>query len=101
MRKSIITVGAVLGVAALALTGCTTETTPPSGDVPAETYTVWYADVMDGNPIATAVTQGFYATLQENGISMTRSLAVDATTGAIDLAVQSQGLTRAVGAGVD
>lgn len=101
MRNSTITGAAVLGIAALALTGCVAESPSPAGGEDTESYTVWYADVMDGNPIATAVTQGFYATLQDNGISMIRSLSVDTTTGAIDLAVQAQGLTRAVSAGVD
>lgn len=99
MKKRMITGAAVLGAAALVLTGCVADPGDSGGD--SSTMTVWYADVMDGNPIATAVTQGFYAALQENGIEMTRSLAVDATTGSIDLAVQAQGMTRAVSSGVD
>lgn len=81
--------------AALAIGGCT-----PANDR-AHHYTVWYADVMDANPIANAITQGLYDTLQKNGVKVTRSLAVDPTTGSIDLAVQSQALTRAVAARPD
>lgn len=99
MKKSLAAVAA-LGIGLTALTGCSDTTTgPDTGD--ADALTVWYADVMDGNPIASAVTQGFYATLQENGIAMKRSLAVDATSGAIDLSVQAQGITRALGSDVD
>jgi ribose transport system substrate-binding protein len=99
MKKKILTGAAMIGVAALALTGCAAdEGGTPGGE---ERPMVWYADVMDANPVATAVTQGIYAALQENGIDMTRSLAIDATAGAIDLSVQVQGLTRAVAADVD
>ncbi|NUH40155.1 sugar ABC transporter substrate-binding protein [Streptomyces samsunensis] len=77
-------------MAAPAMTGCGSE----SG----ARYTVWYADVMDANPIANAITQGLYDTLDKNGVKVTRSLAVDSTTGQIDLAAQSQALTRAIAA---
>lgn len=100
MKKRILTGAAMVGAAALALTGCAAETgggTAGGEDRPM----VWYADVMDANPVATGVTQGLYAALQENGIDMTRSLAIDATSGQIDLAVQVQGLTRALAADVD
>lgn len=100
MRKKTLATIATVGIAALALAGCASDATGPD-EAGGESYMVWYADVMDGNPIATAVTQGFYAALQENGISMTRSLSVDATSGAIDLGVQAQALTRAVSSGVD
>ncbi|KRC62799.1 hypothetical protein ASE14_03000 [Agromyces sp. Root81] len=56
---------------------------------------------MDANPIANAITQGFNEVLTENGVDVVRSLAVDPTTGNIDLAVQSQALTRAVSANPD
>lgn len=99
MKKRILSGAAMLGVATLALTGCTADDgNTGSGD---DRPMVWYADVMDANPVATAVTQGIYAALQENGIDMTRSLAIDATSGQIDLAVQVQGLTRAVSGDVD
>lgn len=99
MKNHLIKGAAIIGAAALLLTGCVSE--PSSSGPDSERYTVWYADVMDGNPVATAVTQGFYAALQENDIDMIRSLAVDASTGTLDLAVQAQGMTRAVAANVD
>src|SRR5690606_5037112 len=37
----------------------------------------------------------------ENGVSMTRSLSIDSTTGSIDLGAQAQGLTRAVASNPD
>ncbi|MEV7605992.1 sugar ABC transporter substrate-binding protein [Paenarthrobacter sp. NPDC089322] len=51
--------------------------------------------------MASAIAQGFYDTLTKNGIKMTRSLAVDSNTGAIDLSVQSQALTRALASSPD
>src|SRR5690606_29908720 len=78
MKKSLAAL-VVLGLGLGALTGCSDPGSP--GDDNEATLTVWYADVMDANPIASAVTQGFYATLQENGIAMKRSLAIDSTTG--------------------
>lgn len=72
-----------------------------SSETEAPSYHVWYADVMDANPVAMAVTQGFYDALVSQGITVTRSLAIDSSTGAIDLAVQGQALTRAVAAAPD
>jgi ribose transport system substrate-binding protein len=64
-------------------------------------YHIWYADVMDSNPVAMAVTQGFNDTLVSNNVAVTRSLAIDSSSGQIDLAVQGQALTRAVAAAPD
>jgi ribose transport system substrate-binding protein len=94
-QKRLISV-AIISSVALALTGCTAADSPTDSASGGKPLTVWYADVIDANPIATAVTQGLADTLTKAGIKMTRSLAVDPTSGAIDLAVQSQALTRAV-----
>lgn len=94
---------ALSAAAALVLAGCTAEEEPAGGgDDGADTsYSVWYADVMDSNPVANAIAQGLNATLTEAGATMTRSLAIDSTTGNIDIAAQSQALTRAVAAKPD
>ncbi|MFT4220413.1 MAG: sugar ABC transporter substrate-binding protein [Microbacterium sp.] len=91
---------ALSAIAALSLSACTAEEAP-SNDGGDATKTVWYADVMDANPTATAIAQGMNQTLAENGIEMTRSLAIDTTTGNIDLGAQAQGLTRAIAAKPD
>ncbi len=102
MKTRTLAGAAMVGAVALALTGCAADAGNGNDDGSGEARPmVWYADVMDANPVATAVTQGFYAALQENGIDMTRSLAIDPTAGQIDLAVQVQGLTRALAADVD
>lgn len=75
------------------------STTKTDSDAPA--YHIWYADVMDSNPVAMAVTQGFNDTLVSNNVAVTRSLAIDSSSGQIDLSVQGQALTRAVAAAPD
>src|SRR5690606_3561763 len=54
MKKRILTGAAMLGAAALALTGCAADTGGTEGGE--DRPMVWYADVMDANPVATAVT---------------------------------------------
>lgn len=75
------------------------EAEPADSDEPA--FHIWYADVMDSNPVAMAVTQGFNDTLVSNNVAVTRSLAIDSSSGQIDLSVQGQALTRAVAAAPD
>lgn len=77
------------------------ETSEPAADADEPGFHIWYADVMDSNPVAMAVTQGFYDTLVSNNVTVTRSLAIDPSSGQIDLTVQGQALTRAVAAEPD
>lgn len=82
-----------------AASSASSESGAPDSDAPA--YHIWYADVMDSNPVAMAVTQGFNDTLVSNDVAVTRSLAIDSSSGQIDLSVQGQALTRAVAAAPD
>lgn len=96
MKKSTLLSALTLSaIAALSLSACTAEETQADGGDEA-TKTVWYADVMDSNPVAVAIAQGMNQTLAENDLKMVRSLAIDTTTGNIDLGAQAQGLTRAI-----
>lgn len=104
MKKSTVLAGlAAAACAALALAGCTGEVTESgSGNSGGEGgHSVFYVDVIDSNPIMTALTQGFNAELAENDIAMTRSLAIDNTTGTIDIAAQAQAFTRAISSSPD
>lgn len=97
-RTTLLSALALGAIAALSLSACTAEETSNtdgggSGD---GTKTVWYADVMDSNPIIVAIAQGLNATLAENDIKLIRSFSVDTTTGAVDVSLQTQALTRAV-----
>ncbi len=95
MKKStLLSALALSAIAALSLSACTAEEAPTGDSETAKT--VWYADVMDSNPVAVAIAQGMNQTLDENGLKMVRSLAIDTTTGNIDLGAQAQGLTRAI-----
>lgn len=99
MKKStLLSALALSAIAALSLSACTAEETAGGGGGGGDeaTKTVWYADVMDSNPIAVAIAQGMNQTLAENDLKMVRSLAIDTTTGNIDLGAQAQGLTRAI-----
>ncbi|MDL9978686.1 sugar ABC transporter substrate-binding protein [Microbacterium sp. ASV49] len=100
MKKSLLLAAATAASAlALVLTACTgPETTAgdSSSAAGASGKSVWYADVIDSNPTTVAVAQGMNSVFSKNGVKMTRSLAVDPTTGQLDIGAQSQAITRAI-----
>ena len=59
---------------------------------------VWYADVIDSNPLVTAIAQAINDKLTANGATMTRSFAINNTTGQLDLGVQADAMVRALAA---
>jgi ribose transport system substrate-binding protein len=71
-------------------------TTADAGGKPLEGKTIWYADVVDSNPILTAIAQGINQAITEAGGETVRSLAINQTTQAIDLSVQAQGMQTAL-----
>lgn len=104
MNSRLLRSFALAAFAAVALTSCASAEGPSEGSSDnsgEDRPVVWYADVMDANPIATAVTQALNARLAENGISMVRSLSLDPSSGKIDVAVQAQAVARAVAAKPD
>jgi len=100
MKKSTllatVAAGALVALSLAACTGPDTGTGSTGGSSSASGKTVWYADVIDSNPTTVAIAQGMNAVFAKNGVKMTRSLAVDPTTGQLDIGAQSQAITRAI-----
>lgn len=59
---------------------------------------VWYADLLDSNPLVTAIAQALNDKLTANGATMIRSYAINNTTGQLDLGVQAEAMNRALAA---
>lgn len=59
---------------------------------------VWYADILDSNPLVTAIAQALNDKLTANGATMVRSFAINNTTGQLDLGVQAEAMNRALAA---
>jgi ribose transport system substrate-binding protein len=90
---------ALAALAALTLAACGSDSGSSSGSASsgsADGKTVWYADVTDANPLVAAIAQSLNHSLTGAGASMTRSFAMNNTTGQIDLGVQAEAFTRAI-----
>jgi len=69
---------------------------PESG--PLNGKLIWYMDVVDSNPLIVGIAQAIYLPIRKAGGQMVRSVAVNQTTGQLDLSVQSQAFDRAIAA---
>ncbi|MEV1169140.1 sugar ABC transporter substrate-binding protein [Nonomuraea sp. NPDC049784] len=99
MPNRVLPAVAALAVACLATAcgGSTAATESAGSSSSASGKTIWYADVIEANPVSQAITQAVNTPLTAAGATMTRSFSVNNTTGSIDPAVQAEALTRAIG----